>query len=96
MSGVAPSPRKECLGTTREETLRQAEPGGAEVRFPGDLEGGRQVQRSAIILMAATLTAATEAAVSPCQVTLGSSHPWEQTFLSPDRFSQRCLEPSGK
>lgn len=33
-------PERSALGQHREETLRQAEPGRAEVSFPGALEGG--------------------------------------------------------
>lgn len=87
-------PERSALGPQREETLRQAKPGRAEVRFPEALEGGETSQPSSSWLP--PLTAETEVAVSPCQVTLGSSHPWEQTFLSPDHFSQHCLAPSGK
>lgn len=33
-------PERSALGPHREEMLRQAEPGRAEVSFPGALEGG--------------------------------------------------------
>lgn len=103
MSGVAPSLRKECLGDKKGKS--QAEAGRAEVRSPRVWREERHVQRSAITLVAATPHQLRLKSQCLLVVSLWAPlHPpskqslWErlQVSLSPDHFSQHCLEPSGK
>lgn len=102
VSGVAPSLRKECLGDKKGKS--QAEAGRAEVRSPRVWREERHVQRSAITLVAATPHQLRLKSQCLLVVSLWAAPPspkqslWErlQASLSPDHFSQHCLEPSGK
>lgn len=101
MSGVAPSLRKECLGDKKGKS--QAEAGRAEVRSPRVWREERHVQRSTITLVAATPHQLRLKSQCLLVVSLWTAPPpkqslWErlQASLSPDHFSQHCLEPSGK